>query len=76
MYNARIQTLTKAKQMKKYSLKWWFQTGAIYRAQGEYKKRIAKKLAAHLAFKLGYLFGKWNPANEGDFNRIVLARKN
>ena len=62
------------KKMKKYSLKWWYETGAIYRAHGSRDKRIAKGYVAHLAFMMGYKFGKWKLAPEGDFARIVFAK--
>lgn len=59
---------------KKYSLKWWYQTGAIFRAEACGEKRVAKGLISHLCFKLGYKFGIWNPAPEGDFERVMTAR--
>ena len=61
--------------MAKYSLKWWYETGAIYRAQGNKNDRVSDKFLSHLSFLLGYKFGKWNPAPEGDFRRIVNAKK-
>lgn len=64
------------KLIKKYSLIWWYQTGSVFRAERYGEKRIAKGFLAHLSFKLGYKFGKWVPAKEGDFQRIVSAQRN
>jgi len=57
--------------MKKYSLVWWYYTGATFRAQGSSKKqRYAKSLINHIAYSLGYKFGTWIEDKDGDFNRI------
>lgn len=60
---------------KKYSLIWWYQTGSVFRAEGYGRKRIARGLLAHISFRLGYKIGKWVPAKEGDFQRIVTAQR-
>jgi len=57
--------------MKKYSIKWWYETGTIFRAQGSRNKRIAKGFIAHIAFVLGYKFGEWKLAPESDSVRIM-----
>lgn len=62
--------------MKKYSLVWWYYTGATFRAQAVNSKRVARKLLSHLAYKLGYMFGTWVEDKNGDFNRINEAIKN
>jgi hypothetical protein len=63
--------LWRVEKMTKYSLRWWYETGAIFRAQGSRNKRVAKGLIAHIAFLLGYYFGEWKLAPEGDSVRIM-----
>lgn len=61
--------------MKKYSLIWWYRTGATFRAQGSKKTtRYAKRFIDHIAYSLGYRFGTWIEDKGGDFKRINEAR--
>lgn len=64
IYIVYIKTKTNTKQgnkdMKKYSLKWWFMTGKKFQEEGDAGNRIAKKLIPHLAYKAGYNLKKLN----------------
>jgi hypothetical protein len=54
---------TKEIQMKKYTLKWWFNCGKEWARQDaescmlNHKRRIAKFWLHHVAFQIGYIMG-------------------